>query len=106
MRNLYASRLAALIEAGQQYLKGLLRISSVKAGLYTAAFLENGMTSRQAEIAAAAHGIEAIALDRFTLKRPDPKGVLLGFAAFDEVTIRGGLIQLAAALSRPSTRPQ
>jgi GntR family transcriptional regulator / MocR family aminotransferase len=58
------------------------------------------MTSRQAETAAAAHGVEVLALDRFTLKRPDPKGVLLGFAAFDEVTIREGLVRLTAALSR------
>src|SRR5262249_31675638 len=100
MRDLYASRFATLIDGGRQYLKGLLEISSVKAGLYTAAFLKNGMTSRQAETAAAEHGIEAVALDRFTLKRSDPKGVLLGFAAFNEATIRKGLIQLAAALSR------
>jgi len=100
MRDLYASRLAALIDGGRRYLKGLLEISSVKAGLYTAAFLQNGMTSRQAETAAAARGIETRALDRFTLKRPDPKGLLLGFAAFDEKTIRQGLLQLAAALSQ------
>ncbi len=105
MRDLYARRLATLIDGGRQYLKGLLEISSVNAGLYTAAFLKNGMTSRQAEMAAAAHGVEAIALDRFTLKRPDPKGVLLGFAAFDEVTIRKGLIQLAAGLSQPNVTP-
>jgi len=58
------------------------------------------MTSHQAETAAAAHGIETRALDRFTLKRPDPKGLLLGFAAFDEKTIRSGLVRLAAALSQ------
>jgi GntR family transcriptional regulator/MocR family aminotransferase len=100
MRDLYASRLAALLEGGRHYLKGLLDISNVQAGLYTAAFLRNGMTSRQAEAAAAAHSVEALALERFTLKSPDPKGVLLGFAAFDETTIRKGLLQLAAALSR------
>lgn len=100
MRDLYACRLAALIDGGRQYLKGLLTISSVRAGLYTAAFLENGMTSRQAETAAAAHGVVTLALDRFTLKRPDPKGLVLGFADFDESTLRQGLIQLAAALSR------
>src|SRR5581483_9236008 len=53
MRDLYASRLAALIEGGKRYLKGLLEISDVRAGLYTAAFLKNGMTSRQGEKAAA-----------------------------------------------------
>jgi GntR family transcriptional regulator / MocR family aminotransferase len=104
MRDLYASRLAALLAGGRQYLKGLLEISNVQAGLYTVAFLENGMTSRQAETAAATRGVEATALDRFTLKRPDPKGVLLGFAAFDEITIRKGLVQLAAALDRRNVR--
>ena len=100
MRNLYASRLAVLLDGGRRYLKGLLEISSIQAGLYTAAFLQTGMTSGQAEAAAAAHGIEAIAIDRFTLRRTDPKGVLLGFAAFDEITIQKGLVQLVAALTR------
>jgi GntR family transcriptional regulator/MocR family aminotransferase len=100
MRELYASRLAALIDGGKQYLKGLLEISDVRAGLYTAAFLKNGMTSWQGEKAAATRDIEAVALDRYTLKSPDPKGLLLGFAAFDEATIRAGLIKLAAALGR------
>jgi len=34
------------------------------------------------------------------LKRPDQKGLLLGFAAFDETAIWTGLIQLAAALDQ------
>src|ERR1700722_10578804 len=98
MRDLYASRLAAMIEGGRTYLKGLLRISDVQAGLYTAAFLENGMTSREAEAAATAKGVETRALDRFTFRRKDPKGLLLGFAAHDEKAIRQGLGGLAAAL--------
>jgi len=100
MRNLYASRLEALIAGGERYLKGLLKVSGVQAGLYTMGFLENGMNSRQAETAAAARGVEVFALDRYTLKRPDLKGLLLGFAAFDETAIRKGLIQLAAALDQ------
>lgn len=100
MRDIYASRLAALVEGGKRYLKGLLEISEVRAGLYTAAILKNGMTSGQGEKAAATRDIEAIALDRYTLKSPDPKGLLLGFAAFDEPTIRAGLIRLAGALAR------
>ena len=61
--------------------------------------------SRQAENAARAHGVEVLALDRHTLKRPDAKGVLLGFAAFDHETLRAGVIQLAAALSRRHATP-
>jgi GntR family transcriptional regulator/MocR family aminotransferase len=98
MRDLYASRLAALIDSGRRYLGGLLTIPDVRAGLYTVGFLENGMSSRQAESAAAAQGIEARALDRFTAKRADPRGVLLGFGAFDESTIRNGVAALARAL--------
>ena len=104
MRDLYSSRLAALLDGGHQYLRGLLKISDVRAGLYTVGFLENDMSSRQAERAAATHGVEVFALDRYTLKRPDPKGVLLGFAAFDETAIQRGLVQLAAALDRKNAR--
>lgn len=104
MRELYAGRLAALLDGGRRHLSGLLEISNVQAGLYTVGFLKNGMTSREAETAAAAHGVEAVALDRYTLKRPDPKGVLLGFAAFDEDTIRDGLDRLAAAFSQRKVR--
>ena len=104
MRDLYAGRLAALIDVGKRYLTGLLEISDVRAGLYTAAFLKNGMTSRQAEKAAATRDVEVVAIDRYTLKSPDPKGVLLGFAAFDEAMIRAGLIRLAAALDRRISR--
>jgi GntR family transcriptional regulator/MocR family aminotransferase len=100
MRNLYSSRLAALLDGGHQCLRGLLKISDVRAGLYTVGFLENGMSSRQAEKAAATRGVEVVALDRYVLKRPDPKGVLMGFAAFDETEIRRALLQLAAALDR------
>jgi GntR family transcriptional regulator/MocR family aminotransferase len=99
MRSLYASRLEALIEGGKQHLGGLLDISNVRAGLYTVGFLKNGMTSRQAEKAAAARDLEVIGIDRYTLKCPDPKGVLLGFAAHTETAIRRGLVRLAAALS-------
>ena len=101
MRSLYRQRREALLYFGRRYLSGLLDISDTKAGLYTAAFLENGMTSHEAESIAAANGIETRALDRFTLKRSDPKGLLLGFAAFDEKAIRAGITKLATALSRP-----
>ena len=99
MRNLYAGRLAALIEGGKQHLSGLLELSNVRAGLYTIGFLKNGMTSRQAETLAAAQGIEVLAVDRYTLRRPDPKALVLGFAAYDETAIGQGLVRLAKALS-------
>ena len=98
MRDLYADRLAALQHEAKKYLAGLLDVAPIQAGLNTAGFLRNGMVSRQAEAVAANHGIEAPGLDRFTLKRRDVEGVLLGFAAFDEREIRHGIVRLAAAL--------
>ena len=99
MRNLYAQRLAALMEGARQHLGGVLEISNVRAGLYTIGYLKNEMTSRQAEKLAAAQGVEVLAVDRCTLRRPDPRALLLGFGGFSELAIRQGLIRLAKALS-------
>ena len=100
MRELYAKRLGALQHGVRRYLAGVLDVPSVQAGLYTVGFLRNGITSRQAEAAALAHGIEAMALSRFALKRTDVHGVLLGFAAFNEREIHRGIVNLATALER------
>jgi len=99
MRNLYAERLGVLTEGATQHLGGLLEISNVRAGLYTIGYLKNGRTSQQAEKLAAAQGVEVLAVDRFTLKRPDPNALLLGFGGFDERAIRQGLMRLAKAMS-------
>jgi GntR family transcriptional regulator/MocR family aminotransferase len=99
MRILYAERLETLMKGATQHLGGLLEISDVRAGLYTIGYLKNGMASRQAETLAAAQGVEVLAVDRCTLKRPDPNALLLGFGGFDELAIRQGLIRLAKALS-------
>jgi len=100
MRDTYASRLAALQHQARRYLAGLLDVSPVPAGLNTPGLLRNGMLSRQAEAVAADHGIEALGLDRFTLKRRQVEGLLLGFAAFDEREIRRGIVTLATALEQ------
>ncbi len=99
MRSLYAERVATLMEGARQHLGGLIEISNVRAGLYTIGYFKNGMTSRQAENLATAQGVEVLAVDRCTLKRPDPNALLLGFGGFDELAIRQGLIRLAKALS-------
>jgi GntR family transcriptional regulator/MocR family aminotransferase len=103
MRNIYAGRLRTLLDESGKQLGGLLEISGVQAGLYTAGWLRNRMGSREAETIARAHGIDAVALDRYTIDEPDPRGLLLGFAAFDDAAIRIGVAQLAAAL-RPVRR--
>jgi GntR family transcriptional regulator / MocR family aminotransferase len=92
--------LATLIEGANQHLGGLLEISNVRAGLYTIGYLKSKMTSRQAEKLAAVQGIEVLAVDRRTLKRPDPNALLLGFGGFDELAMRQALVRLSRALSQ------
>jgi hypothetical protein len=58
------------------------------------------MSSREAESLAAKKGLETRALDRFALTPHNPKGLLLGFAAFDEKAIRAGTLDLADALRK------
>jgi GntR family transcriptional regulator/MocR family aminotransferase len=106
MRDMYAERLAALKNEARKYLSGLLDLSPIQAGLNTAGFLRNGMSSRQAEALAANHGIEAPGLDRFTLKRTDVEGLLLGFAAFEQRQIRRGIVALAGALEQSPLDPE
>jgi GntR family transcriptional regulator/MocR family aminotransferase len=98
MRELYAKRLVALQQGVRRYLAGVLDVPPIQAGLNTVGFLRNGITSRQAEAAALANGIETIALSRFALKRTNVQALLLGFAAFDEREIHRGIVNLAAAL--------
>jgi GntR family transcriptional regulator/MocR family aminotransferase len=82
MRDLYGSRLAALLDGGRQHLRRLLAISDVKAGLYTVGLLENGMSSRQAETAATARGVEVLALDRYTLEASRSERIAPGLCRF------------------------
>ncbi|HUK89273.1 MAG TPA: PLP-dependent aminotransferase family protein [Blastocatellia bacterium] len=104
MRELYGARLAALLDGSREYLDGVLRVPPVGAGLFTVGILQNGLTSREAEEAAASRDLETMGLDRFTLKRKDVQGLVLGFAAFDQTRIRNSLAVLAAALEIPSRR--
>lgn len=103
-RELYGERLQVLLDHGQRALGGLMRISPVRAGLYTAAFLteHTRLTSQEAEAVALEAGVETLGLGRFAIRRPDARGLLLGFAAFREEQIRSGLTALAAALDRPA----
>ncbi len=99
MRELYGQRRLALADHVDRYLRGVLELPEIMAGLSTPAYLLNGMSSHQASTLASRAHIEAWALDRFALKRRDLRGLLLGFAAFTERELRAGVQALAAALA-------
>ena len=98
MRELYGARLDTLQSEAKRHLAGILTLPGIQAGLNTPAYLSNGMTSQRAAALAKQLDLEAWPLDRFALARTDLRGLLLGFAAFNEREIRAGIAALAKAL--------
>ena len=98
MRQLYGERREILGREAARHLDAVLEIPAIDAGLYTPAYLLNGMSSTTASSLAATQGIDAWPIDRFTLKRRDLRALLLGFACFPETEIRRGVLSLARAL--------
>ncbi|HEX3354929.1 MAG TPA: PLP-dependent aminotransferase family protein [Terriglobales bacterium] len=103
MRELYAERLAVLLESSRSRLAGLLEIPNVEAGLQTVAWLAPGMRAARAAEEAAAHGVEVIALSRYSSRQRERHGLILGFAAVDSRELRRGVEHLARALERCTT---
>jgi GntR family transcriptional regulator/MocR family aminotransferase len=98
MRELYAERLAVLLESARQELSGMLEISSVEAGLQTIGWLKRGLSANAAAAAAAQNEVEVIPLNRYAWGRTRRQGLVLGFATVDPREIRLGVDRLAAAL--------
>jgi GntR family transcriptional regulator/MocR family aminotransferase len=98
MRQLYAERLAVLIDSAQRQLAGLLEISPIEAGLHTLGWLGRGITGEAAAAAAAARGVDVVPLARFYRGAPPRDGLQLGFAPVGPRDIRRGVDELARAL--------
>jgi GntR family transcriptional regulator / MocR family aminotransferase len=98
MREIYAERLAVLIEEARSILPGLLELSAVEAGLQTTGWLCGGIDAEQAAVAAAQRKVDVTPINRYSQSRRLPQGLQLGFAASDNEEIRRGVRELAIAL--------
>jgi GntR family transcriptional regulator/MocR family aminotransferase len=98
MRQIYAERLAVLMESARERLSGLLEISDVEAGLQTAAWLPAGTDAEAVTAAAAARGVEVTPLSRHSRRPLARPGLHLGFAAVDAREIRRGVRALSEVL--------
>ena len=83
MRELYASRLAALREAVHGKLNGLMEIPDVDAGIYVMARLARGLKADAVAADLAAVNIETMPMRQFVLATPRPEALLLGFAPYE-----------------------
>lgn len=98
MREVYAERLAVLLDVTRERLAGLLEISDITAGLQTVGWLCDGIDEEAAAKAAAKRGVEVTPVNRYKRGKRLPEGLQLGFAAIDTREIRRGVRELAIAL--------
>jgi GntR family transcriptional regulator/MocR family aminotransferase len=98
MRELYAERLAVLLESTREKLSDVLEISNVEAGLQTIGWLKSQLNAEAAAARAIEQDVEVIPLNRYAWGRTRNQGLVLGFAAVDPPEIKRGVDQLAVAL--------
>jgi GntR family transcriptional regulator/MocR family aminotransferase len=98
MRQVYAERLAVLLEEAGARLSGLLEVSRIEAGLQTVGWLRGGITAERAAAAAARRNVDVTPIDRYSVGRSARNGLQMGFAALDPGEIRHGVRELAIAL--------
>jgi GntR family transcriptional regulator / MocR family aminotransferase len=111
MRELYAERLAVLLEGAREKLGEMLEISTVEAGLQTVGWLKRGLSAERVAALAAKRNVEVVPLSRYASGRSRREGLILGFAAVDPRELRRGVEQLrevlaAEAGSEQRKRPQ
>jgi len=98
MRQLYAERLALLVESARQDLSGLLELSPIEAGLQTIGWLQRGIKEIAAAKAAQLRGVDVTPLSTYCARPLARPGLQLGFAGVDPREIRRGTRDLALAL--------
>ena len=99
MLHLYAERRAALLQAVAEASSPIC-VAGDEAGLNTVAWLAPGRTEREAVAAATSCGVFVQPLGPYTLQRPLPPGLVLGFAAGTPAAIRHAVQRFSEALAR------
>jgi GntR family transcriptional regulator/MocR family aminotransferase len=99
MRELYAERLAVLLEGAREKLAGALEISTVEAGLQTVGWLTRGLRAERVAELVAQRGVEVVPLSRYASGRSRREGLMLGFAAVDPRELRRGVEELGRVLA-------
>jgi GntR family transcriptional regulator/MocR family aminotransferase len=98
MRALYAERQSSLVEEAARELPGLLDVKPTAAGMHLVGWLPQGGDDREASRRAADLGVEAPPVSLYGSLPGERGGLMLGYAAFGEEKMRGGVRRLAAAL--------
>ncbi|MDV7144641.1 PLP-dependent aminotransferase family protein [Tropicimonas sp. TH_r6] len=102
MRRLYAQRQRAMVAALERRCEGLLAVEDVPSGMHLVAGLAPELARRISDVEAsercAAVGLRMRPLSGFFAGAPTRQGLVLGFAAFNEVEIDESVARMAAVL--------
>ena len=98
MRRLYGARRDALLAALREHLGDMVTPGGDGAGLHLVAWLPNGWDAAGLAARAADLGVAATPVAPYYQAGKDRPGLMLGFAALDEGTIRAGIARLARAV--------
>ncbi|MGQ0540505.1 MAG: hypothetical protein ACT4O9_01485 [Blastocatellia bacterium] len=105
MRKLYAARQACLLDEAKKSLSGLLEFHPQDAGMHLIGWLPEGVDDTAASVAAWERGILASPLSGQSKVSPKRCGLVLGYTAFNERQIRGGIKQLQTVLRELKSMP-
>jgi GntR family transcriptional regulator / MocR family aminotransferase len=100
-RALYAERQAALVQAAQRRLGGVLEIGPAEAGMHLMSWLPRGVDDRAAARAALARDVDTPPLSSFRVRPArggERGGLVLGYAAYTPREIDDACARLALAL--------
>jgi GntR family transcriptional regulator/MocR family aminotransferase len=99
MRTLYEERQKILIEEVTRNLKGLLEMKADDAGMHLVGWLPDNFDDREVAQKAAEAGIRLSPISDHSINGYPRKGLVFGYAAFDEEQIRSGIAILTKVLT-------
>lgn len=100
MRSLYEERQGCLVEAAKRWLRGILEVDASGAGMHLVGWLASGISDTEATQQCAAQGTDVFPLSACCVEKIRKRGLLLGYAAYDERAIVDGVRRMAAVLQR------
>lgn len=99
MRLLYGQRAACFAQRCKTELDGLLTVLPITTGLDATALLPADADDRAVATALVQWGIEARPISYYRMTRPAPSGLVMGFSAFGEESIRRGVAAMVPVLA-------
>jgi GntR family transcriptional regulator/MocR family aminotransferase len=100
MRQIYAERIAVLVDASRRKLTGRLDVEHAASGMRTVGWIQNGEKDRAVAQRARSQGLEVAPLSQFAVRNSPLSGLILGFAGCAPEELRRGVDVLAAVMDR------